>query len=248
MQFGIVAGALRVPVVEAPAAAAKLGFDGIEWSIRSSFGEDPFWDDAVRGAVVRNARAAGVKLSSVILSIVGRIDFPADPTGRDWCRKLILAAIRLCADAEIAVMMVPCFKKGRATPLDQIVRAAEDLRACAPAAQDAGVILGVEDMITAEENLDLFARIDHPAVRLYYDLGNSIHFGIDPYREVPLLSHLICQHHMKDAIWNPPLDAKGIPINAPRLLGEGDADFVRFLREVVAHGYDQWLVLETSPA
>ncbi|MBM4436396.1 MAG: hypothetical protein FJ029_03990 [Actinobacteria bacterium] len=123
MRFGIVANALGGSLESAPAAAAKAGYDGVEWSIAQGFGLDRFWDPAVRRDMARRATEAVVALSSVILSIVGKIDFPDDAAGRRRCRELILAAIDACASLGVRTMMVPCLKKARATPPDQIARA-----------------------------------------------------------------------------------------------------------------------------
>ena len=232
---------------EAPALAAAAGYDCLEWSVGGDLDDDPFWDPAIRDAYAAAARDEGLSTPSIILSIAGKIDFPPDGAERARGIRVIREAIQACALTGIPVMMVPCLKQGRETPQDQIDRLVEDIRACAPDAEAAGIVLGIEDMITADQNIDLLRRIDHPAVRLYYDIGNSIRYDLDPYAEVAALGSLICQHHIKDAVANPPIDDTGRPANVPMLLGEGQADFPRFLRAVRDAAFDGWFVMETRP-
>jgi sugar phosphate isomerase/epimerase len=247
MPIGITANPFGVPMPQAPALAAAAGYDGLEWSVGGDLDDDPFWDPAVRDAYAAAARDEGLSTPSIILSIAGKIDFPPDGAERARGIRVIREAIQACALTGIPVMMVPCLKQGRETPQDQIDRLVEDIRACAPDAEAAGIVLGIEDMITADQNIDLLRRIDHPAVRLYYDIGNSIRYDLDPYAEVAALGSLICQHHIKDAVANPPIDDTGRPANVPMLLGEGQADFPRFLRAVRDAAFDGWFVMETRP-
>src|SRR6185437_5912746 len=75
-------------------------------------------------------------------------------------------------------------------------RAARDI---APAAEKAGVILGLEDTISAEDNVRIMERSKSPAVLTYYDVGNSTEGGFDVQKEIRWLGkERICQFHLKD--------------------------------------------------
>jgi sugar phosphate isomerase/epimerase len=102
-------------------------------------------------------------------------------------------------------------------------------------AQDAGVVLGLENTITAAQNLEIIDRVGSEWLQIYYDLGNSSGNGYDVPSELRAIGNgRLCEVHLKD--WN------------TRLLGNDDAsvgmtEAAAALRDI---GYDKWLVLETS--
>ena len=60
------------------------------------------------------------------------------------------------------------------------------IKAAAPRAADAGVILGIENMVDAKNNAEILDRIGSPgAVKIYYDCYNLTGQGYD----VPAESH-----------------------------------------------------------
>jgi hypothetical protein len=60
------------------------------------------------------------------------------------------------------------------------------LKELAPAAEKAGVDLGLEDTISAEDNVRIMERAGSPAVRVYYDVGNSTNNGFDVVKGDPV--------------------------------------------------------------
>jgi sugar phosphate isomerase/epimerase len=66
-------------------------------------------------------------------------------------------------------------------------------------AEKAGVILGLEDTISAIDNVSIMERSKSSAVKVYYDVGNSSEAGFDPISEIRWLGReRICQIHLKD--------------------------------------------------
>src|SRR5207245_2552377 len=73
------------------------------------------------------------------------------------------------------------------------------LRDVAPAAEKAGVILGLEDTISARDNARIMGRTKSPAVLTYYDVGNSTKNGFNVVEEIRWLGgDRICEVHLKD--------------------------------------------------
>jgi hypothetical protein len=71
--------------------------------------------------------------------------------------------------------------KGDKAGTDEVVRRLKDV---APKAEKAGVILGIESWLSAEEHVDIIDRVGSPAVQVYYDVANSEKMGYDIYREI----------------------------------------------------------------
>lgn len=230
------------------AAARAAGLDGVELSIQGEYPADPFWDAATRRRLAEQAAANGIALPSLILSTMGRLDFPEDATARALGIEMTRATILACAEVGMAVMMIPCFKQHRFSTVAQIERAVEDLRLLAPIAEDAGLVLGLETLLPAGANRWLLEEVDSPALRIYYDAANSVRYGWDPLTEIPSLAPTICQHHIKPA--DVPEGGKGpagrAP-NPPMRLGEGTWDLRATVAAILATGYSGWLILETKP-
>lgn len=114
-------------------------------------------------------------------------------------------------------------------------RVVEALRQLAPRAEEAGVALGLENTLTADQNLEILSEVDSPAVSVYYDPGNSAAYGYDVPGEIRRLGNdRICEIHLKDR--------ESSVLGAPG----GDVDFEAVADACADIGYDGWYVLETS--
>ena len=129
-------------------------------------------------------------------------------------------------------MLLPFFGKGAIEAKDEQDVVADLLAEIGPEAEKAKVILGLENTISAAENIHIMDRAKSKAVRVYYDTGNSAGKGFDVYREIRTLgAKRICQIHLKDN---------------PHYLGEGQIDFAKVLRSINEAGFKQWAILETE--
>jgi sugar phosphate isomerase/epimerase len=99
-------------------------------------------------------------------------------------------------------------------------------------ASDAGVILGFENTLPADTNASVLARVNSPALKVFYDIGNSTNIGhYDVPREIRFLGRSrICQFHIKDKSY----------------LGTGKVDVPGCLKAIGDIGYSGFCVLETS--
>ncbi len=103
-----------------------------------------------------------------------------------------------------------------------------------PRAEDLDVVLGIENSLSADQNLRIIDEIDSPMVQVYYDIGNSTSFGYDVPGEIRKIgNHRMCEVHIKN-------------IGSPLLYGdEGQVDMNAAARALSDIGYDKWLVIET---
>jgi L-ribulose-5-phosphate 3-epimerase len=116
-----------------------------------------------------------------------------------------------------------------------VQRVVDALRQIAPRAEKAGVVIGFENTLTAQQNLEIIRRVQSPMMQMYYDVGNSTGNGYDIFSELRMLGNdHICEIHLKD--WKTPMmGGEGCSVDMPRVSA--------VLAEI---GYDKWLVLETS--
>jgi len=75
----------------------------------------------------------------------------------------------------------------------------ERLRAIAPKAEQAGVIIGLETALSAAEDVKLLDDVGSPAVRSYFNFANALKAGRDLHAELRALGKdYLCQIHCTD--------------------------------------------------
>jgi len=80
-----------------------------------------------------------------------------------------------------------------------VARVVRVLKQIAPRAEDLGVALGLENTLTAKQNLEIIERIGSDIVQVYYDIGNSTSNGYDVPNEIRMMGNdRICEIHLKD--------------------------------------------------
>ncbi len=109
------------------------------------------------------------------------------------------------------------------------------LRKTAAKAADAGVVVGLENSLSPADNRKMVDLVNHPAVRVYYDLYNMATFGHGP-EAVPGVKLLgrerICAVHVK---------------NGDNLVEQpGPIDWPAAFAALNEIGYDGWLTYETG--
>jgi sugar phosphate isomerase/epimerase len=219
--------------IEAIALAKKLGFDGVQISlghegVTSASQHLPLADPNMQQAYLAEAKKAGIPITSVCLEILHRnyLKVKTDPLGARWVSEAIPAAKAL----GVKVILLPFFGNGALKTPEEMDYVGDLLREQAPAAEKAGVILGLEDTISAKDNVRIMERAKSPAVLTYYDLGNSTRNGFDVLGEIKWLGKdRICEVHLKDN---------------PNYLGEGTIDFGKVVRLLADIGFADWAQLE----
>src|SRR5205085_3320394 len=96
----------------------------------------------------------------------------------------VLDSIRLTHDLGVDVLLLPLFGKWAIETLAERDYVGDVLRDLAPEAAKAGVILGLEDTISAEDNVRIMDRSRSKNVLVYYDVGNSRKNGFDVVTEI----------------------------------------------------------------
>lgn len=211
--------------------AAKVGFDGVELHMGRHTDGLPLRRPELRATYKRLAREHDLRIPSVVLGAFNQMQLYAEPVSAIW----LLDAIDAAADLGAKVILVPSFGDAALAWKDQerVQRFAAAVREAGPRAARKGVTLGLENRLSAEENLRFLELIDAEGVAIYYDIANLYHLGQDPAAEIRRLGReRICQVHVKDN---------------PHRLGEGEIDFRPVAEALDAIGYDGWLVLETRP-
>jgi L-ribulose-5-phosphate 3-epimerase len=216
--------------VAALAFAKRIGFAGVQVSlgITPVDGHLMLADRKVQLNYQSESQKLDFPITSTCLDILHVNYLKNDKLGQQWVREGIAATSAL----EVEVMLLPFFGKGAIETRQEQDAVADILAELGPEAAKAKVVLGIENTISAEDNVRILERAKSKAVRVYYDTGNSFAKGFDVYREIrTLTAKRICQIHLKDN---------------PNYLGEGKIEFDKVMRSIADAGYKQWAVLETD--
>ncbi len=209
--------------IESVALAKKIGFDGVQISI----GRQMQLKDAVlQQAFLAESRRVGLPLASVCLDILHVNGLKSDPLGQRWTAE----AIPIAKSLGVKVILLPFFGRWALKTQAEMDYVGDVLREIAPAAEKAGVILGLEDTISARDNVRIMERTKSPAVLTYYDVGNSTLNGFNVIEEIRWLGReRICEVHLKDN---------------PHYLGKGTINFPAVIDALADIGFNQWAQLE----
>jgi L-ribulose-5-phosphate 3-epimerase len=217
--------------IESIFMAKQLGFDGVQISIGKGTDKLPLADPALQKAFLAESKRVDLKIASLCLEILHQNCLKSDPLGQRW----VTDSIPIAKAMGVRVVLLPFFGRCALQTAAEMDRVGDILKELAPAAEKAGVILGLEDTISARDNVRIMERTQSSAVLTYYDVGNSTNNGFDAVTEIRWLgSKRICEVHFKDN---------------PHYLGEGRIDFRAVIDALADVGFDWWAQLETdSPA
>lgn len=215
---------------DAVALAGRLGFSGVQVSLGRKVvdGRLPLDNPELLARYQDAFRQSRIVPAGTCLDVLHVNYLKNDPLGQKW----VVDGIRLTKAVGTPVMLLPFFGKGALQTQAEKDYVGDVLREVAPEAEKAGVILGLENTISAEDNVRILERSRSRAVLVYYDIGNSTNQGFNVVREIDWLGKKrICQMHFKDN---------------PSYLGEGKIRLDEVLRAVSRIGFDGFANLETA--
>ena len=207
--------------------AKEIGLDGVQVSLGTAADDMRLRKPEVQQQYKEAASRAGLEVSSLAIGELNSIPYKSDPRTVAW----VSDSVDVCRALGVRVVLLAFFSnddlRGDKAGVDEVVRR---LKAVAPKAQKAGVILGLESWLSAEQHLDILKRVGSPAVQVYYDLCNSTDMGYDICQEIRALGkRRICEFHAKEN---------------GALLGQGKIDFKKVRAALDDIGYSGWIQIE----
>lgn len=213
--------------------AKAAGLDGLEISAGNPADVLKIADAAWRKQYKDKMAATGIVAPSTAMGLLNSAPLATDPRGPAWLDQVIDAT----KDLDAKVILLAFFGKGdlrdkdgnlKPNDVDVVVQRLKD---AAPKAKEKGVILGIENTLSAKQNVDILERVQSDSVLVYYDIRNSTDNGYDVPAEIRFLGDRICQIHFKDG---------------DHYLGQGEVKMEPVAEAMAAIDYGAWVVLETS--
>jgi L-ribulose-5-phosphate 3-epimerase len=215
---------------EAVALAKQLGFDGVQLSFGRRLVDDklPVDSPEILAQYKKLSAEHKIPLDGTCVDRLHENGLKSDPLAVRWVRD----SIRMTKALGVEVLLIPMFGRWAIQTPAERDYVGDALRDLGPEAEKAGVILGLEDTISAEDNVRIMDRSRSKAVLVYYDVGNSTRNGFDVVKEIRWLGKSrICQIHLKDN---------------PGYMGEGKIDFVEVVKAIRDIGFTAYANLETD--
>jgi L-ribulose-5-phosphate 3-epimerase len=215
---------------EAVPLAARLGFEGVQISFGRKLVDNkmPVDNPEVIARYLSLSRENKIPIDGTCVDRLHDNGLKSDPLAPKW----VLDSIRLTKALETKVLLLPFFSRWALRTREEMDYVGDALRDLAPEATKAGVILGLENTISADDNVRIMERSRSASVKVYYDVGNSTEAGFDPVTEIRWLGReRICQFHLKDN---------------PHYLGEGSIQFAPILRAIGEIQFSGFANLETD--
>jgi sugar phosphate isomerase/epimerase len=206
--------------------AKRIGLDGVQVDIGQPGHVKQLGQPELQKKFLAASQRTGVEIASLCVSLFWQAPVKSDPRGAPW----LCDCIDICKALGLPIILVPCFdlEPSKAGEIDQFSAA---IRHAAAKAEKQGIVLGLENWLSAEDNMRVIEGVGSPAVKVYYDVGNSTGKGRDVCREIRKLGKLICELHAKDG---------------PHMLGQGRIDFRNVRKALDDIQYSGWLQIEAA--
>ena len=209
--------------------AKQIGLDGVQIDFGTAANNmrlrTPEHQQAYREAM----RRTGLAVSSMALCEMNDVPLKSDPRAALWLDQ----SIDVCHAMGLPLVMTAAFGRGdldmsHTAEIDHYVKVLRDV---APKAEKLGIIIGLENYLSASDNRKIIDRVGSPMVKVYYDVGNSTDKGRDVVQEIRALGKLICEFHAKDGSY---------------MLGQGRIDFKKVRLAMDEVEFSGWLQLEAA--
>lgn len=211
--------------------AHRIGLSGIQVNLGNLSNNLHLRDSSVQQAYLQASKKYKVKISSLAIGELNQIPYKSDPRTDQW----VSDSIEVAQVFKVKTVLLAFFSKNELRNDEvgkkEVVR---KLKAVAPKAEKAGVTLGIESYLTAEEHMDIIQQVGSPAIKVFYDFRNAADAGNDVIKEIKWLGRdAICELHMKE---------NGV------LLGQGTMDWQKISATLIEMDFkgDGWMQIEWS--
>jgi L-ribulose-5-phosphate 3-epimerase len=217
------------------ALAREIGLDGIQVSVQyPTDGKSPtLRDPKTQAAYKRAALENGIQICSLAIGNPGKSRMPMHSSPAFAI--LLAEAVEIAYNIGTNNILLPILGDSH---IDMANQAQVDgfvamMKEVARYAEKYEVVVGLEDWISAQDNVKILDAVGSDWVAVYYDAHNIVSRVPDIYVEPKLLGKRISQIHVKNA-------------NELLVTPGGKMDWPRMSKEFYDIGYRGWYVLETG--
>lgn len=215
--------------------AKDIGADGVEVDM-GGLGSRPTFDNKLADPVIRQQFLDEAKRLNLEIASIAMSGFYAQSFAkRDGVERMVQDCIDTMKAMKVKVAFLPLGVQGDLVKYPELRPViVERLKAIAPKAEEAGVIIGLETALDAKGEVELLKEIGSPAIQIFFNFANPLEAGRDLYKELKILGKdRICQIHCtdKDGVW---------------LQNNTRIDMPKVKKTLDKMGWSGWLVIERS--
>ncbi len=215
------------------ALAREIGLDGIQVSLTfPTDGTPHLRQPATQAAFKEAALEHGIQICSLAIGNPGKDRLPLHTNPA--AAILLVEAVEVARNLGTTNILLPILGDSHINMSNrqEVATFVAMMKEVARYAGQAGVVVALEDWISAEDNIRLLDAIGSEFVGVYYDARNIASRVHEPYGEPTRLGRRIHQVHVK---------------NGDSLMHEQERlDWPRLAQEYYEIGYRGWYVLETG--
>jgi sugar phosphate isomerase/epimerase len=223
-------------------ALQEIGYDFLEVALGQQ--DVDALDEAAMDEIAQTARSVGLPIHSLSLgAFSGFADACKEEKTRAAKLETVTRAIELAHRCGASVILCASWEPEGGP--DVLERYTTYLPPLADRAAEKGIKLALEHIgssrfLNSPTGVRKIARaVNHPAVGVYFDIGNAMHAGEDPVAAIPKLGSLLFQLHLKGIGDRPlermPLDAVLEELKAIGYTGRAATEVIQ--RDATDNGY-----------
>lgn len=231
----------NLKIAEILRLSKDIGYEGVELNLDEEMLK---MSRSERRAILDEAKSLGLDLPSLCTALFWKYNLASpDPNVRKRGVEIIKQGCEVASEIDARVfLVVPAVATREVSYQDMWRLSRESILEAAQSAEDHGVIIGVENvwnrfLYSPLEFRKFIEEINHPNVKVYFDVGNAAFLGF-PEQWIKHLGDLIACVHVKDFQFS---------TMQFRPIFEGNIQWqsvIEALREV---GYNGFLIVEVSP-
>ena len=174
----------------------RIGLDGVQVSFGKPGDAFDLRLRKNRRRYQERRRAHQVEIASLAMGVLNEVPYASDPGRRSGSQDCVEVMPKLGVKSSCW----PSFGDGDIQGQARAARRSDPpAEASRPRAEKAGVVLGVESWLNADDHLRILDAVGSPAVQVYYDVANMHKQGYDIYHEIRQLGReRICEIHCKE--------------------------------------------------
>ena len=218
--------------------ASQIGFDGVELELGTYEHNFPLSNKSVYESYLEEAEKWGISFSALAVNALCQYGMrhPKGSKPRGIAEYAIEKSVETAYAMGIDIIQLPSFDDGYINNQSEFESLIECIKYACRLAQDKGITITTENVLSVDENIKLIHEVNMPNVGVYFDTQNPyLRKGYYVPDMIRNLRELIVQVHVKDG--------RDGELSAA-LLGQGSTDYFRSVQALKETQYQGWIVLE----
>jgi len=148
--------------------------------------------------------------------------------------KILERLLKTAKKLKITDIVIPCVDQSSLETKEAVNRFVEQITKIIPKIEKQNINLSLETDLAPQPFIELLDKLNSKSITVNYDIGNSAALGFDSDEELNAYGDRITDIHIKDRILG----------GGPVMLGEGNANFVKFFGKLKEFDYQGPFIMQ----